>query len=335
MYKFKLLIILFIGTLLSSCNNNLLQTSSNTTSKICTYPPFLKEGDKVAIISPAGKDDMGQFEGAIKRLKEWHLVPYIERYATGSYGDYSGTVEERAEDLQHAMDDKDVKAILCSRGGYGVVQIIHKLNFKQFRKYPKWIIGYSDITALHNVIQTQKVASLHSPMAEQMADLPDSDKSNTYLKNILFGTLPEYHIDASPYDHYGKASGVIRGGNLSVLYGLRGTSYDIPAKGTILFIEDIGERYYVIERMLYDLKLGGVLDHLSGLIIGQFNKLDKTEWMNNKDTYQSIANLLSEYHYPICFGFPVGHVTDNYPLIEGSKVEITVDKNGTQLRFSK
>lgn len=336
MRKFFLFWVAFNLVLICLCS---CRTSSECSwmkrSRACVLPPFLKAGDSVAILSPAGKNDSVQLEGALRRLKEWGYVPYLEKHAAGAYGDYSGTVDQRLGDLQHALDNQNVKAILCSRGGYGVVHLIDKLDLSSFRRNPKWIIGYSDITALHNVAQSVGVASLHAPMAEQMAYEPDSDRSLLYLKDILRGDLPEYHIPANVFDHRGQATGILRGGNVSVFYGLRATPYDIPAKGTVLFIEDVGERYYVIERMLYDLKLGGVLDNLSGLIIGNFKKMDTKEWSIEKNTYRALSELLQGYQYPICFGFPVGHVTQNFPLIEGSKVDFIVNEKGTTLRFSK
>ena len=340
MYKsvinFKTLSAALVAILIiSSCSNCIMKPTSRLVSKSCKFPPYLKEGDKVAIISPAGASDSIMLNGAVKRLKEWKLSPCLEKYAAGTYNDYSGTAEQRLSDLQQAFDDPDVKAILCSRGGYGVVHLMEKIDFSHFKKHPKWLIGYSDITALHNLIQLHSIASIHAPMSEQMAYEPDSDKSLGYLKDILFGNLPKYHIANDINNHHGKATGILRGGNLSVYYGLRGTPYDIPPKGTILFIEDVGEHYHTIERMLYNLKLGGVLENLSGLIIGQFNKIDKKEWMNDKDTYHSIAALLAEYHYPICFGFPVGHVTENYPLVEGAKVEMNIDANGVDIYYMK
>jgi len=331
----QLLIGLTALFILSSCSNCIMKPISKSVSKSCKFPPYLKEGDKVAIISPAGASDSIMLNGAVKCLKDWKLSPCFEKYAAGVYNDYSGTTEQRLSDLQKAFDDPDVKAILCSRGGYGVIHLIDKINFTRFNRHPKWLIGYSDITALHSLIQHHSVASIHAPMSEQMAYEPDSDQSLNYLKNILFGKLPSYHITTDINNHPGKATGILRGGNLSVYYGLRGTPYDIPPKGTILFIEDVGEHYHTIERMLYNLKLGGVLENLSGLIIGQFSKIDKKEWINDKDTYRSIANLLAEYHYPICFGFPVGHVTENYPLIEGAKIEMSINTNGVDIHYLK
>lgn len=297
------------------------------------FPSFLKENDKVAIISPASKIDKTLLKRAIGRLSSWHLCPYLEKNASGAAGYYSGSIKERLSDFQHALDDKEVRAILCSRGGYGAIHLVEKLDFTKFKESPKWLIGFSDITALHNLLQYNGYASLHAPMAKQLAVEPEDDLCSNYLKDILFGKLPDYHVEHHRLNHYGKAKGTLRGGNMSVFYGLRSTPYDIPAEKTILFIEDVGERPHAIERMMYNLKLSGVLEKLSGLIIGQFTEYEEDNELG-KDLYGAIADLVKEYDYPICFNFPVGHVTDNRPLIEGAQIELNVDKKGVNLRFN-
>jgi muramoyltetrapeptide carboxypeptidase len=297
------------------------------------FPPFLKDNDEVAIVSPASKIDPFLLKGAVKRLKSWGLCPSLGKYAAGSEGFYAGSIKERLSDLQSALDDEKIKAILCSRGGYGTIHLVDKLNFDKFKVSPKWIIGFSDITALHNLVQANGFASLHAPMAKQLTVEPDTDICSNFLKDILFGTLPEYRIAKHPLNHIGQAKGTLRGGNMSVFNGLRATPYDIPAEGTVLFIEDVGERPHVIERYMYNLKLGGVLDKLSGLIIGQFTEYEENHSLG-KDLYGALADILADYRYPICFNFPVGHITDNRPLIEGANVELTVDKAGAILRFS-
>lgn len=170
-----------------------------------------------------------------------------------------GTVRQRLQDLQSAMDDPKVKAILCSRGGYGAVHLVDKIDFTAFREHPKWLLGFSDITALHNLFQKNGYASLHSLMARHLSVEPEEDPCVAYLKDILFGNLPVYTCEKHKLNRQGTAEGILRGGNMAVAYGLRGTPYDIPAEGTILFLEDVSERPHAIERMMYNLKLGGVL----------------------------------------------------------------------------
>ncbi len=210
----------------------------------------------------------------------------MAKHAGSSHGTYGGSIKQRVEDLQDALDDEKAKVILCSRGGYGAVHLLGKLDFTRFRKHPKWLIGFSDITALHNVLQKE-----------------------------------------------GFANGILRGGNLSVFYGLRGTPYDIPAEGTILFIEDVGERPHAVERMIYNLKLGGIFEKLSGLIIGQFTEYEENKSLG-KDLYGAIADLVKEYDYPVCFNFPVGHVSMNLPMINGAEVTLETGKKEVKLSFN-
>ncbi len=296
------------------------------------FPPYLQEGDKVAIVSPSSKIDKMLIKGAAKRLESWGLKVVIGKNAGNSHGKFAGTTKQCLADLQTALDSKDVKAILCSRGGYGAVHLAAGLDFTQFSKDPKWLIGFSDITVLHNLIQHHGIASLHAPMARHLTMEPADDPCTLHLKSILFGQLPGYRCDKHKLNRQGTARGILRGGNMSVFYGLRGTPFDIPAEGTILFVEDVSERPHCIERMMYNLKLGGVLERLSGLIIGQFTEYEEDKSLG-KDVYHALADLVKEYDYPVCFNFPVGHVTNNLPLINGAEVELNVDKKATNLNF--
>lgn len=299
---------------------------------VLKLPPSLHEGDKVVILSPSGKIDRSFLKGAQKRLESWGLRAVLSKHAGSSSGRYAGTIKQRLEDFQAAMDDKEVKAILCSRGGYGAIHIMNKLNFDRFGQHPKWMIGFSDITALHNLFQQNGFASLHAPMARHLTVEPEDDPCTLHLKEILFGNLPAYSVKKHVLNHKGTARGTLRGGNMAVFHGLHGTPYDLPAEGTILFIEDISERPHSIERMMYNLKLGGVLERLSGLIIGQFTEYEEDHSLG-KELYRALADMIKEYDYPICFNFPVGHVTNNLPLIEGAEVELTVGKKSVELVF--
>ncbi len=296
------------------------------------FPPFLRQGDEVAIISPSSKIDKRFLKEAKKRLESWGLRVAVGKHAGGASGTYAGTVRQRLNDLQEAMDNPDVRAILCSRGGYGAVHLVDKVDFGKFRESPKWLIGFSDITALHCLFQREGYASLHAPMARHLAVEPEDDPSAEYLKGILFGELPVYACETHKLNRKGTAKGVLRGGNMAVAYGLRGTPYDIPAEGTVLFIEDVNERPHAVERMMYNLKLGGVLERLSGLIVGQFTGFEE-DCSLGKELYEALAAVVKEYDFPVCFGFPVGHVTRNLPLIDGAEVEFTVSGKEVTLRF--
>ncbi|MFZ4455295.1 MAG: S66 peptidase family protein [Bacteroidales bacterium] len=287
-------------------------------------PLFLQADDQIRIVSPSGKIEPSHVDGALDRLFQWEFNPVSGQFAKGAYGRYSGTVQERISDLYNAFLNPEVKAILCSRGGYGMMQLLAKIDSEVIRQNPKWVIGYSDITAFHALMQTNGIMSIHSPMARHLAE--DDDASAHYLHAILQGEVPQYTFESHPLNRAGECRGVLRGGNLSVLMGLRGTPYDFDPKGTVLFLEDIGERPYHVERMLLNLKLGGVLEQLSGLIVGQFTNYEEDELMM-KPLQQTIFDLVAEYDYPVAFNFPVGHVTQNYPLICGASVSLKIGKN--------
>lgn len=295
------------------------------------FPPFLKKGDKVAVLSPAGKIDKHFIAGAKQRFEEWGLKVSVGKHAGGSSGRFSGTTRQRLADLQKAMDDPDIQAILCSRGGYGCIHLIDKIDFTVFREHPKWLLGYSDITLLHALLQKEGFASIHSLMARHLTTEPADDPCTRQLHDLMFGQCPHYQFEGHQLNKKGKATGILRGGNLSVLYSLRGTGYDFPPEGAILFIEDIGERPYHIDRMMNNLRLGGILEKLNGLIVGQFTEYEEDPSLG-KIVYEMMADLVKDYPYPVCFGFPVGHVSRNYPLVCGSKVEITVSKKSVELK---
>ncbi len=294
------------------------------------FPPFLKPGDQIRVISPSGKIDPNLVNGAIDRLYHWDFNPVGGRYAKGAYGRYSGTVDERMYDLMEALYDPAVKAIVCSRGGYGAIQLLDLVDPEVIRQNPKWLIGFSDITALHALMQNSGIASLHAPMARHLA--LEDDFSAAALKQFLSGEIPQYSFESHPLNRDGECTGILRGGNLSVLMGLRGTKYDFPAENTILFIEEIGEEPYHVERMMYNLKMSGVLSKLSGLIIGQFTEYQEDEGMF-KSVYEMVADVVSDYGYPVAFNFPVGHVSENYPMICGAKALLKIGKTPT-LSFS-
>jgi len=301
-------------------------------------PPFLNSGDSVRLVSPAGVIDPVLVDGAEYCLKSWDLKVIKGRNATNSDGRFSGNTDQRLSDLQEALDDPECKAIFCTRGGYGCIQLIDKITLEKFFQNPKWLIGYSDITMLHSLLQKEGFSSIHGGMAKALNDYilsSGSDKQKSpvpMLKNILWGILPKYQTSNHPLNRKGNANGILRGGNLSILYSLRGTPYDFVPKGSILFIEDIGEKPYQIDRMMHNLKLGGLLKNLAGLIVGQFSDYEEDP-LFGKTVYEIIADAVSEYSYPVCFDFPVGHVDLNLPLIEGHTVELTVGLNGVRLSY--
>lgn len=291
---------------------------------------FLRKNDKIGIISPAGRVTEEDTYFAISTLKSWGFEPVIGENCFGSYGCFSGKPERRKNDLQAMLDSDDIKAIFCTRGGYGLAQIINDLSFEKFKKNPKMIIGYSDVTVLHNAMANLQVPSVHAPMLRGFSTTPANILN--HIKNILVGEFPTYRIDSHPLNRCGEAKGEIVGGNLSVFFGLRGTRFDLDFKNKILFIEDIAERAHQIDRILWNLKIGGVFEQISGLIVGQFTNCLEDESLK-QTIHESIANIVDEYNFPVCFNFPAGHVDDNYPIVFGIPSELKVEPYGAECKF--
>lgn len=293
-------------------------------------PPLLNKNDKAVIISPSGSIESSFIDGAKLVLESWGLNVIVSQYAREKNGRFCGTVEQRVEDLQGAMDDPDVKLIFCSRGGYGIVHLLDRLNFTEIKKYPKWLVGYSDITALHLAFMKNGILSAHAPMARHLAE-DGEDTASLYLRRLLFEGIYEYSIASHPLNRIGIADGRLWGGNLAVLGGLIGTSFaDVP-DNSILFVEDIGEGAYKIDRMMWQLKLAGVLDRLSGLVVGQFADCEE-DFLMYAPIYESIMNLVSGYNYPVVFDFPVGHVKENFPLVYSGKIRLEVNTHKILLK---
>ena len=289
------------------------------------YPAPLREGDKIVFCSPAGLIAPEKVEAAAEVLRGqgWRVV--IMPHAFGEHGSFSGTPDERYADLSDALLDPEVKAIICSRGGYGVVHILDRLNRLDLRANAKWIAGFSDISALHALMSVNGIASLHSSMAAHIM-LGADDPDNAAMFAILRGERPAYTFDGHNFDRCGVATGKLLGGNVAVIAELISTPYDIIVPGSILFIEDIAEPIYKIERILYQLKLSGVLGRLNGLIVGQFT--DYTPDSNFNDMYEMIRDATASYDYPVAYNAPIGHVDHNIPLIESAQVTLKVNPSG-------
>ena len=295
-------------------------------------PSFLRAGDNIRIVSPSGCIHPDFIDGATKLLSSWGLKVTEGKYARTAYGRFAGTKDERAADLQQALDDPNIKAILCSRGGYGLAQIIDKIDFTSFAKSPKWLIGFSDITILHNAIARFGIASVHGVMTKYITELPEESDQIMSFKNLLFGTPSNFSIKPEAENRPGRAVGKLIGGNLSVMMGMRSTPFDLDFHNNILFIEDVGEKPYQIDRMMQSLKLSGVLKQISGLVVGQFSEYDDDPLM-----MQSVAEIIlaavSEYDYPVCFNFPAGHVDYNLSFILGEQIELVVEADGARLNY--
>lgn len=292
------------------------------------YPSFLKANDKVVILSPSGKIEAQWVEGLKAVLESYGLVVSVSEHALCAKGRFAGTDDERIQDLQEAINDAEVKAIFCSRGGYGLARIIDKIDFSALKENSKWIVGFSDITVLHNALSRVGVASIHGIMAKHITMKAEGLEN---LMSMLFGTEVSYEISAHELNKIGEASGELVGGNLSVLYGLRGTPFDIDYSGKILFIEDLGERLYHIDRMMQNLRLGGVFEQIVGLVVGQFTDIDEDDSFSG-GVYGVIRDAVKDYNIPVCFNFPAGHVDNNQPLKMGANYKLEVLKDKTILK---
>lgn len=291
-------------------------------------PPYLKKGDTIGIVCPAGYMALDKVQTCITTLQEWGYNVKVGKTVGGDSQTYfSGTDEERLADFQQMLDDDEVKTILCGRGGYGMGRIIDKIDFKKFRKQPKWIVGYSDITVLHSHLYSNYyISSLHAPMAGAFNEEGYKNEFVLSLKNVLQGKRIKYSCPAHEFNRKGEAVGELTGGNLALLAHLTGTNSDSKTKGRILFIEDVGEYSYNVDRMLHQLKRSGKLSRLAGLIVGGFTDMKDTERPFGKLVYEIIREMIKEYDYPVCFDFPVSHTDRNYALKVGVGYKLKIGK---------
>jgi muramoyltetrapeptide carboxypeptidase len=294
-----------------------------------TIPPYLQAGDVIGIVCPAGAMPVEKVSECIRVLnEEWGFLTKVGNTIGKQFNYFSGTDEERLNDFQQMLDDDEVKAVLCARGGYGMTRIIDKIDFKKFKKNPKWIIGYSDITVLHlHLYANYYISSVHAPMAGAFNDAGYVNRFVQSLKAVLEGKKIKYAIDPHEFNKKGEAIGELIGGNLTLLSHITGTDSDSKTRGRILFIEDVGEYLYNIDRMMYHLKRSGKLSKLAGLIVGGFTDMKDTERPFGQTAYEIIRDVVSEYSYPVCFGFPVSHEKENYALKAGVGYKLKVTKN--------
>lgn len=298
-----------------------------------TIPSYLKKGDTIGMVCPAGFMLPEKSKTCRDVLERWGFA--VKAGATmesRSENYFSGTDEERLNDMQQMLDDDTVKAILCARGGYGTGRIIDQLDLERFLKKPKWIVGFSDITLLHAHLYTNcKIASLHAPMAAAFNDGQDANVYVQSLRRALEGKKARYHCDAHTLNRKGEAVGELVGGNLTLLAHGIGTSSDIKTKGRILFLEDVGEYLYNTDRLMYQLKRSGKLSKPAGLIVGGFTEMKDTERPFGKTVYEIIYDVVKEYEYPVCFNFPVSHEKENYALKVGVGYKLKVGKQTVTL----
>ncbi len=288
-------------------------------------PPPLKKGDKIAITAPARKITPQELEASITVFGSWDLTVVLPVNIYASDNQYAGTDQQRAADMQSLLDDPEIKAIICARGGYGLVRIIDLLDFTKFRENPKWIVGYSDITILHSFIQKNlEIETLHAIMPINFNSSSLEVKNSVEeLRRALFGEKLSYDFPANNLNRNGFAKGILTGGNLSILYSQSGTNADPDTTGKVLFIEDLDEYLYHIDRMMMNLKRNGKLDNLAALLIGGMTGMHDNEVPFGKSAEEIISDAVKDYSYPVIFGVPSGHQDKNLPLVMGR--EVTVD----------
>ena len=296
-------------------------------------PAYLKKGDKVAIVCPAKKLPRS-IDAAIAILKDWGLEVIIGETVTASYNQFAGDDALRITDLQQYLDDPEIKAVIAGRGGYGTLRIIDELDFTMFVESPKWIVGFSDITVLlSHVYAKYQVQCIHGQMPYTFED--STPEALASLKTALFGGELVYESSntGSPQNREGEAEGILIGGNLTLLVMLQGSESEIDYIDKILFIEDVGEHEYSVDRLMRMLKRNGKLSQLKGLIVGAFNGFEVEDIPFGETPEQVIWELVKEYEYPVCFNFPVGHIDDNRTMVVGKSATLVVDSNIARLRF--
>ena len=317
MYRFILILILI--------------SNFSHSQKKMKIPPYLKKGDTVAIVCTARKFMPEDAKPAIELLESWGLKAKLGRTIGLDSCQLGGTDTERIADFQTMMDDENVKAIWVARGGYGTVRIIDSLDFTKFKKHPKWIMGFSDVTVLHSQLNGERIASLHSIMPFTVPKASEDVKET--LRKAIFGEELYYKVPSKSYNKKGKASGELVGGNISILYSLLGSKSSINTKDKILFIEDLDEYLYHVDRMMFNLKRNGYFEKVKGIIVGSMSDMHDNEIPFGQNEVQIITEIAKEYNIPIAFEFPEGHQKDNRTLILGSQVKFEVNETEIKLTF--
>ena len=294
-------------------------------------PPYLKKGDKIALVCPAKKLPKS-IDKAIALLTEWGLEVVVGESIYASHHQFAGTDELRAADIQHFLDDSSIKAIIAGRGGYGTIRIIDALDFTQFNLHPKWIVGFSDITVLlSHIIAQSEIQCIHGQM-------PYTFEESTFealdsLRKALFGEKQTYVYESDFVNRSGEAEGILIGGNLTLITMLQGSASEMNFDNKILFLEDVGEHEYSIDRMLRMLKRAGKLANLNGLIIGAFNEIEAEKISFGQTVDEVIWDIVKEYDYPVCFNFPTGHIENNLSMVLGAEVSLKTETNNVQFKY--
>jgi muramoyltetrapeptide carboxypeptidase len=288
------------------------------------FPPYLKRGDKVALISPSGKTTRAVIGRAADLLARQGFKVKTGRHALDDDGVFAGSDTARAADMQKALDNPSIRAVFFSRGGYGCLRTHQLLDWTAFHQHPKWLVGFSDNTVFHSYLSRQRTASIHGVMAASFEHSGAPSGSFLKLMDMLAGGAAVHDLNPHPLNRTGTAKGILTGGNLSILQSLRGTGLDLKPKGKILFIEDIHELNYRVDRMMQNLKAGGVLEEIRGLIVGHFTGMKDGAAHYGKTALEIIRDAVDPYDYPVVFGFPAGHELPNHPLLMGGRTSLEV-----------
>jgi muramoyltetrapeptide carboxypeptidase len=290
-------------------------------------PPKLKKGDKIAIVSPSRKISFEEVHPSIKLFQKWGLEVILGAYVFNRDRQFAGTDLQRAKDMQTMLDDPSIRAVIASRGGYGAVRVIDRLDFANFMRYPKWLAGYSDFTVFHSHVHRHcGIETLHCTMPLNIPEEKVPGEAAESMRKVLFGEPLYYSIKKNPLNRTGAAEGILTGGNLSILYSLLGSSSQTDTRGKILFIEDVDEYLYHIDRMVMALKRAGMFRELKGLIVGSMHEMKDNAVPYGKTAFQIVSDAVKEYKYPVCYGFPSGHGPDNLALVMGRNVRFIVDE---------
>jgi len=318
-----------------------LQAPSTHAQTSCVMPPFIHAGDTVAVISPSFViKDPEVIPRACDILREWGFVPVLGKnaaqihpeYKDLKFDHYAGTPAERAEEIRWAFEAPEVKAIICTRGGYGTLQLLEHIPAAYYSEHPKWLVGYSDITTILAGETMGGIMGIHGNMCSSFGGKKGADSSSVAMRNLLLGKIPEYDLPPHECDRYGKAEGTLIGGNMITFEVLMDTEYDVTAlDGTILFIEEVEETMHAIDRLYNLLKIRGRIPHFNGIILGEFTKCGQDL------PYEDVEHMLKQYTaglgIPVCNGFPSGHGKVNQPIIMGARVSMEVSPNGSRIRY--
>ena len=298
-----------------------------------TLPPFLKAGDKVGILSTSNFTEQKYIDKLVEILKEWQLVPVIGKTIGPREGSFAGPDELRQTDLQDMLDDDEIRAVLETMGGYGILRVIERIDFDKFKYTPKWLVGYSDTTFLHSHVQGMlSTASIHATMA---ADLEGGYHAESWetLRQALFGEKLEYEVKPHPLNRKGRAEATLVGGTISILCNAKGTMTEVNTNGKILFLEEVDEQHFRLDSYLTSLKHAGKFEYVKGLVVGSLVDIKEDEPPFGKTPEEIILDAVKDYDFPVCFGFPAGHGEVNKALILGAPIALNVSGKGTTITF--